>query len=548
MENNAKRVVVVGSGSAGFTAALAAKDAGLEPMIVESTSLIGGSSAMSGGGLWIPNNPLMLQAGVHDSYEDARLYMDTVIGEVGPASSPARREAFLRQGPRMVEWLTSLGFRFSYTPGYADYYPEQPGGSVEGRCLEPDFFDLKQLGPWQEKLNILMPIPLHTLDAAQLSLSFRVFSAFLHTAKVMGIRTLGSALVGKKLAGLGGALIGQLLYLAMQRSIPIWLDSPMVELIQENDTVAGVIIEKDGEKTAIHASAVILAAGGFARNLGMRQKYHPHPITTDWTTATKGDLGVPIQAGMAIGAATALMDDAWWGPVFIDSKGQAQFMLWERSAPFGIIVDSSGTRFMNESASYVDCGHWQYERNQEVPAIPAYLIADSRHRKYYLFGMTPPRLTPKEAYESGLMVKSDSVPELARACGIDAPNLEQTVQRFNQFAATGKDLDFHRGDSAYDRVYSDPKVKPNPNLGPIERPPFFAVRVWPGDLGTKGGLLTDECARVLREGGSPIRGLYAAGNTSASVMGRTYPGAGSTIGPAMVFGMIAGQDAAKVRS
>ena len=547
MGTRSMKIVVVGSGSAGFTAALAAKEAGLEPMIVESTSVLGGSSAMSGGGLWIPNNPLMLEAGVHDSYDDAKLYMDTVIGDVGPASSPARREAFLREGPRMVEWLTSLGFRFSYTPGYADYYPEQPGGSAEGRCLEPEFFDLKELGPWQDKLNIVMPVPLHTLDAAKLSLSFRVFSAFVHTAKVIGVRTIGSALIGKKLAGLGGALIGQLLYLAMERSIPIWVDSPMIELAQEKGAVTGVIVEKEGKRTAIHAGGVILAAGGFSRNLEMRRKYHPQPITTDWTTATEGDLGVPIQAGMAIGAATALMDDAWWGPVFLDSKGEAQFMLWERSAPFGIIVDSTGKRFMNESASYVDCGHWQYERNQQVPAIPAYLIADSRHRKYYLFGMMPPRMTPKEAYESGMMVKADSIPELAHACGIDADTLEQTVQRFNQFAATGKDLDFHRGDSAYDRVYSDPKVKPNPNLGAIEQPPFFAVRVWPGDLGTKGGLLTDEHARVLREDGSPIKGLYAAGNTSASVMGRTYPGAGSTIGPAMVFGMIAGQDAAKIQ-
>ena len=548
MEDSSRKVVVVGSGSAGFTAALAAKEAGLDPIIVESTGLVGGSSAMSGGGLWIPNNPPMLKAGVHDSYEEAKLYMDTVIGDVGPASSPQRREAFLREGPRMVEWLTSLGFRWSYTPGYADYYPEKSGGSAQGRCLEPDFFDLKKLGPWQDKLNIMMAIPLHTLDAAQLSLSFRVFSAFLHTAKVIGIRTIGSALIGKKLAGLGGALIGQLLYLALDRSISIWVDSPMVELIQENGAVTGVVVEREGKRNAIPAGAVILAAGGFPHNNEMRQKYHPHPITTDWTVAAEGNQGVPIQAGMAIGAATALMDDAWWGPVFIHSKGKAQFMLWERSAPFSIIVDSSGKRFMNESASYVDCGHWQYERNREVPAIPAYLIADSRHRKFYLFGMMLPRMTPKDAYESGMMVKADSISELARTCGIDAENLKQTVQRFNQFAATGKDLDFHRGDSAYDRVYSDPKVKPNPNLGPIEEPPFFAVRVWPGDLGTKGGLLTDEFGRVLREDGSPIKGLYAAGNNSASVMGRTYPGAGSTIGPAMVFGMIAGQNAAQTDS
>lgn len=500
---------------------------------------------MSGGGLWVPNNPLMLKAGVHDSYEDAKLYLDRVIGDVGPASSPERREAFLREGPRMVEWLTQLGFRFSYTPGYADYYPELPGGSVQGRSVEPDFFDLKQLGAWKNSLNILMPIPLHTLDAAQISLSFRSLSAFFHTAKVFGFRAIGSALLGKKLAGLGGALIGQLLYLALQREIPIWVNSPMVELLYENDTVTGVIVEKEGQRTTLRASAVILAAGGFARNQAMREQYHPHPITTQWTVATQGDLGVPIQAGMAIGAATALMDDAWWGPVFIDHKGTAQFMLWERSAPFGIIVDSSGKRFMNESASYVDCGHWQYECNQTAPAIPAFMIADSRHRKYYPFGMMLPGITPKAIYESGMLVKADSLRELAQACNINPDNLEQTVQRFNQFAATGKDLDFHRGDSAYDRVYSDPRVKPNPNLGPVEKPPFFAVRVWPGDLGTKGGLLTDAAARVLRADGSVIEGLYAAGNTSASVMGRTYPGPGSTIGPAMVFGMLAGEDAGR---
>lgn len=199
-------------------------------------------------------------------------------------------------------------------------------------------------------------------------------------------------------------------------------------------------------------------------------------------------------------------------------------MLWERSAPFGFIVDSSGQRFMNESASYVDCGHWQYERHKQVPAIPAFLIMDSRHRKYYPFGMMLPGITPKEWFESGMMIKANSLPELARVCGIDADNLVKTAERFNYFAKTGRDLDFHRGDSAYDRVYSDPTVKPNPNLGPVERPPFYAVRVWPGDLGTKGGLLTDECARVLREDGQPIEGLYAAGNTTASVMGRTYPG------------------------
>ncbi|MEM5774926.1 MAG: FAD-binding protein, partial [Anaerolineaceae bacterium] len=289
---------------------------------------------------------------------------------------------------------------------------------------------------------------------------------------------------------------------------------------------------------------VILAAGGFARNNEMRQRYHPHPITADWTVATPGDCGDAIRAGIKAGAATALMDDAWWGPCFIDSKGVSQFMIWERSFPYSIIVDSAGKRFMNESASYVDCGHWQYERNRQVPAIPAYLITDAHHRRYYPLGVGLPGVTPKAYYESGMLTRADTLEELAQKMGIDPQGLRDTVLRFNQHAVQGKDPDFQRGESAYDRIYSDPRIKPNPNLAPLTKAPFYAVRVWPGDLGTKGGLLTNEHAQVLRDDGSVIPGLYAAGNSSASIMGRTYPGPGSTIGPAMVFGMIAGRHAA----
>lgn len=545
MLNNSIDVVIVGSGSAAFSAALAVNEADLKPLIVESTDKLGGSSAMSGGGAWIPNNPLMLRYGTFDSHENARKYMDLTIGDVGPVSSPERREAFLREGPKMVEWLESLGFRFHYGKGYADYYPELPGGTAIGRLVEPEPFDLKKLGPWKDKINISLPIPVYTLDGVQIALALRSFKAFLNTAKVIGIRTMGSMILGKKLAGIGGALIGQLAYLAIQRSIPIWLNSPMVGLIFENGTVQGVFVEKDGKRTEIRAKAVILAAGGFPHNNEMRQKYHPHPITTEWTVANPGNVGDAIRAGIEIGAATALMEDAWWGPCFIDQNGKSQFMIWERSFPYSIIVDANGNRFMNESASYVDCGHWQYERNEKVPAIPAYLIFDQHHHKYYPFGVGLPGAEPKEYFESGMLTKADTLTELARKCGIDPEGLELTVKRFNQFAINGKDEDFHRGDSAYDRIYSDPRVKPNPNLAPLTKPPFYSVRVWPGDLGTKGGLLTDEYARVLDQGGKPIQGLYAAGNTSASIMGHTYPGPGSTIGPAMVFGMIAGEHIAK---
>lgn len=337
----------------------------------------------------------MLRAVTHDSYEDAKKYMDLTIGEVGPASSPERREAFLREGPKMVAWLESLGFKYHYGKGYADYYPELPGGTAIGRLVEPEPFDLKKLGEWKDKINISLTIPVYTLDGVQIALSFRSLSAFLNTANVIGIRTIGSMIIGKKLAGIGSALIGQLTYLALQRNIPLWLNCPMVDLIHEDGAIKGVIVLKEGKRTEIRAKAVILTAGGFARNNEMRQKYHPHPIATDWTVATQGDHGDAIRAGIEIGAATALMDDAWWGPCFTDSKDVSPFMIWERSFPYSMIVDKSGKRFMNESASYVDCGHWQYERNHQVPAIPAYLIIDEHHHKYYPLGVGLPGAEPK---------------------------------------------------------------------------------------------------------------------------------------------------------
>ena len=539
-------VVVVGSGSAALTAAIAAKEEGLEPLVLESTDLVGGSSAMSGGGLWIPNNALMRDAGVFDSEEHARTYMDEVIADAGPASSPERRSAFLREGPAMVQWLRDLGVRLIYARGYPDYYPERPGGSADGRAVEGANFDLKKLGPWQRRLRIQMPMPMHTTDAAKFAVSLRTAKGFATAANVIGVRAVGGRLVGRQLAGMGGSLIGQLLRLALARSIPVWLESPMSELLVEGGAVVGVTARHGGADVEIRANrGVVLAAGGFPHNVEMREKYHPHPISTEWTSANPGNVGTAIQAGMDIGAATALMDDAWWGPSFVDHTGEARFVLWERSLPYGFIVDSSGQRFMNESASYVDCGHWQYERHQTVPAIPAYLVIDARHRRYYPFGMMLPGFTPKAAIGSGAMTKAESLEELGRTAGIDPDGLRATADRFKGFAQRGEDEDFRRGDSAYDRFYSDPRVKPNPNLGAVDRPPFYAVKIWPGDLGTKGGLLTDEHARVLREDGEPIAGLYAAGNTSASVMGRTYPGPGSTIGPAMTFGMIAGRHLAE---
>jgi 3-oxosteroid 1-dehydrogenase len=344
---------------------------------------------------------------------------------------------------------------------------------------------------------------------------------------------------------MGASLIGQLLKILLDRSVFVWINTPLVSLIREGDAVVGVTAKKDGQEVRIRAThGVILAAGGFEHNDAMRQQYQQHPISTEWTVGAPGNVGRGIQAGIDVGAAVDMMDEAWWMPTLM-LKGGPWTLLFERSLPYSMIVDSSGQRFMNESQSYVDCGHQQYQRHKVVPAIPAYLILDSRHRQNYIIGSDMmPRITPKSALKNGIITRADSLPELARKMGIDEAGLVATAKRFSQFAKNGRDEDFGRGDSAYDRYYSDPRVKPNPNLGPIEKPPFYALKIWPGDLGTMGGLLTDEHARVLRKDGSVIRGLYAAGNNTAAVMGRTYPGPGSTIGPAMVFGMIGGRHAA----
>ncbi|MCX7691322.1 FAD-binding protein [Thermoflexus sp.] len=533
-------VLIVGSGAGALVGALVVREAGLEPLVVEKTDRIGGSSAMSGGGLWIPNNPVSREAGLDDSFEKAWRYLEAVVPDAGPAASPERRRAFLEHGPEMVEFLRRLGFRWHAAIGYPDYYPEKPGGSVTGRAIEGAIFDGRLLGPWLQRLRTypgMPPIPVHTNEVSAFLVSLRTWRGFMMALRIFS--RLIPRLWGRVPMGLGASLVGQLLHLCLQRQVPIWLESPLVELIAENGRVVGAVVEREGRRLRIAArGGVLLAAGGFEHNQEMRERYLPHPTRKEWAVGAPGNTGDAIRAAQAIGAAVALMDKAWGGPVVITPQGQPLFLVGERSLPFSIIVDSKGERFMNESASYVDCWRWQYERHRQVPAIPAWLIMESRHRRYYPFGTLPPGITPRSATGPQFLVRANTLRDLAQRIGVDPEGLERTVARFNEMARRGRDEDFHRGDSAYDRFYGDPRVKPNPNLGPLERPPFYATAVYPGELGTAGGLLTNEWGQVVREDGRPIPGLYATGNAAASIFGGTYPGPGSTLGPACVFAYI----------
>jgi 3-oxosteroid 1-dehydrogenase len=277
----------------------------------------------------------------------------------------------------------------------------------------------------------------------------------------------------------------------------------------------------------------------------MREKYQQAPVDHAWSSANPANTGDAIQLGMQLGAAVDLMDDAWWGPSSLPPGAPVMFHVGERSYPGAIMVNAAGKRFTNEAASYVEVGHAMYEKHtEENRHIPATFIMDSRYRRKYIFGtLFPMQPVPDAYFESGYFKRADTLEGLAEQCGIDPAGLRETVERFNQYARSGVDEEFRRGDSAYDRYYGDPTVRPNPCLSPIEKPPFYAVKVYPGDLGTKGGVVTDPQGRALDTAGRPIPGLYAAGNCSASMMGETYPGAGGTIGPAMVFGFLAAEHA-----
>lgn len=532
-------VVIIGSGAAGMATAMGAADEGMEVLLLESTARWGGNTSMSGGGMWMPNNPLMQRDGAGDSREEALKYLEATVGDVGFSTTRARKEAFVDGVEDFVVTAEKYGVIFQRAKDYPDYYPELPGGKI-GRGLEVKPFDIRRIGDWWKTCQAPAALPVKTDDVWLLGRSWSTPAGFIRGAQLV-FRALGGVATGKKIAGIGAGFAASLLDVVVQKQgAELWLNAPLQELIVEDGRVVGVRIMRDGNSVAIGAArGVMLAGGGFDHNQDLRQKHHG---LTGAPSGAPGNLGRPIEIARDNGAALELMDDAWWGGSVAATPGHSPaFIVGERSLPYSVMLDAKGDRFANESESYVDLGHHMLEHDRNGPY---WLVGDVRHARRYLrtFAMDP--RNNKSMQHAGIMVKAATLVELAAKLNIDPARLHTTIQRFNGFARTGIDGDFGRGNSAYDRYYGDPTVHPNPCLGPIEKGPFTAFKVVIGDLGTKGGVVTDTEARALREDGTVIEGLYSAGNNSASIMGRTYPGPGSTIGPAVVFGLRAARDMA----
>lgn len=527
-------IIVVGTGTAAMAGAITAGEAGLSVLMLESTDTWGGTSAYSGGGLWIPDNPYVREHGLNDGFDFAMGYLNRVVGDQGPATSVERKTAFLHHGPDMVSLFRDLGVRWDFKTSYPDYYPQLPGAGL-GRGLGCKTLDGKQLGADLDTMRKSVnfpPLVIGNGELAGLLAPFRSLGNFTKLLRVL-YNSARWKLVGKVPLSAGRATMGELMLTARRVGVDLRLNAPVDGLVMEDGRVVGVRYAHDGREVVERArKAVLIAAGGFARNDEFRRRYQK--VGSDYTAAALGDTGSAISAAVEAGAELALMDESWWMPVVRLPDGSRSITLWERSMPHSMILDRTGERYMNEAQPYNDCGRAILEREGDNHS---WLIIDSRHRNSYAFATIAARYTPA-SWIGPVFTKADSLAELAKKIATDAARMQKSIERFNRYAEAGDDQDFGRGGNIFDNCWGDPTHKPNPNLGSIAKPPFYAVPIWPGDIGTKGGLLTDAHGRVVDHDHKPIPGLYAAGNSTASVMGRSYPGAGGTIGPAMVFAYI----------
>jgi succinate dehydrogenase/fumarate reductase flavoprotein subunit len=544
-------LLVVGSGT-GLAAALAAQECGLSVLIVEKSSYVGGSTARSGGALWLPASPILAANGAGDTVERAETYLQSVVADTAPAE---RSAGYLRNVTGTVELLQrTTPIRLSWAKDYSDYHPEAAGGTAAGRTCECRPLNSAVLGKHRTRLRpgvmeVKIPMPTTTADYRWMNLVARIPRKGLPTIAKRLAQGVGGLLLGRRYVAGGQALAAGLFAGVLRAGIPIWTDSELKRLTTDGGRVTGAILGHDGRQVTVTARrGVVLAAGGFDHSMAMRWKFQSESLGEHLSLGAETNTGDAIHAAQELGAAIDLMDQSWWFPAVSPLPGRApSVMLAERSLPGSLIVDQNGTRFINEATDYMSFGQCLLARERSGnPVESMWIVFDQKYRNSYVFaGELFPRMPiPPAWYEAGIAHRSNDLTELAEKIGVPRSQFTATMTRFNEMSRSGHDADFHRGASAYDRYYGDPTITPNPNLRALDSGPFYAVQMVLSDLGTCGGLRADDRARVLREDGSVIEGLYAIGNTAANAFGTTYPGAGATIAQGLVYGYVAARTAA----
>ncbi|VTU34817.1 3-oxosteroid 1-dehydrogenase [Variovorax sp. PBS-H4] len=551
-------VVVIGTGAGGMAAAVAARTMGLEVLLLEKAALYGGTTARSGGVLWIPNNPISTFKPEPDSMDDARAYLKY---ECGDFYDSERVEAFLANGPRMVDFFVRrTDVKLIALPQYPDYHCESPGGRMAGRSIMAAPLDGRELG---EHIRALRP-PLKEItfvgmmfnSSAEVGHFFnatRSFKSAAYVAKRLMTHAAEMILHGRAMRLTNGnALAARLAKSAFELGIPMWLESPAQALVRDGGRVSGVVVGKaDGSSVRIGARrGVVLAAGGFPHDVERRKKLFPHAPTgrEHLSPAPPCNTGDGLRLAESVGGqvSATLPNAAAWIPVSKVWRANGETGVFphliDRYKPGIIAVNRAGRRFTNESDSYHDMGMAMQKHCADGSEVAAWLIADHRTIRRYGLGFVKPFPLPMGAHlRSGYLMRGKTLGELAGMAGIDAAALQTTVDAYNVGAHEGKDPQFRRGWRVYNRFLGDETHRPNPCVAPVKEGPFYAVKIVMGDLGTFAGIRTDRFARVLDAEGRPLPGLFAAGNDNASVMGGGYPGGGITLGPAMTFGFVAAE-------
>jgi hypothetical protein len=563
--NTTYDVIVVGSGAAGLSTAVTAAIHGLKVLVVEKEDLFGGTTARSGGVLWVPGNRKFPQGQVPASADPAS-YMRSQAGENFNA---AKVSAFLESGPEMVSFMESRtsAVRFIPAHGFSDYHPDEPGGCVTGRSIAAEPYDARLLG--EEIQRLRPPLREITLLGMMLNASQDIKHLFnatkslrsaIHVAKLI-TQYIREMVVYRRPMRLtnGNALVARLARSALDLGVEIHTSSAVKELLRDGKSIVGVRVQRDGQLFEYNAArGVVLACGGFPLDKIRTAQLFPHVQQGDvhLSPAAPGNTGDGLRLAEAVGGYVPdrLPNAAAWIPMsrVPDKAGRYRVFphLIDRYKPGVIAVDRKGRRFTNESNSYHDFGKAMLKDQVGEPKVSSWLICDHRSIRKYGLGFVKPFPFPLQgAIKSGYLVRSESIAGLAQQLKLDASTLEQTIKTFNNHAVSGGDPEFGRGSTAYNRYLGDPEHKPNPCVAPLNAPPFYAIKLKMGDLGTFAGLDTDEHARVLNPQGEQIPGLYAVGNDAESIMGGNYPGGGITLGPGMTFGFIAAKHmAAKCES